>query len=206
MQPELDPDLENIESNLKLSDEEYAEALRDCAALAQGVLSARPLSYVPTLVIYGLEIDNQNGAATPKREVLPMPDFDIDRRRTLLARLAYERGKSHQVLRAVFFISEAWSSKYKPDEAKRAPMPALDPQKAEIVMVMGCTLDGRGATAHIPITRNQHQRMLAGPTTFTYDGSDAKLQPTLLYQFLKNYQLGVLAMLKEAGYPFPEST
>lgn len=102
-----------------------------------------------------------------------MPDMDMDQRHKALEAFGYKVGSEGVLVWAVYFVAEAWTSHnvHRPEMGEvgkkgKYEMPADDPERGEVIVVMGMTIDSRCNVAQVNVTRNKKGEMVLGETKF----------------------------------------
>jgi hypothetical protein len=110
---------------------------------------------VPMLVSVCNSYDDNVGHYHYDVHLIDHPDFDIyDTRATLLKNIGRNLAEQNKHLCAVFLLSEAWLScqKIQPDKLPKYATAGEDPDKQEVFVLMGQTLDGRNAFVYSAFT------------------------------------------------------
>jgi hypothetical protein len=179
-----------------LTDAEYAELLARAADLARHVLTTEPLSqdFTPTLVVHSFDPDTSD--PRDPVTVCPLLGYDVDKRREILHATGELFGRDLKLLRAVFFLSEAWISR-----DRSYGLPENDPARQEVIIIGGLTIDGRSCLGRVHVTRDAANNMVAGETELFAYGPDAEVKVTsrICAHFFLGYQEGLRAALVAQG-------
>lgn len=197
------------------SDKQFNDSLDMHIMLMKGVLEKHPVKeYAPRLI---LAMPAPNGEV--EYSILPVNMYDVGRERHehmgLMGRLAFEKKVQ---MAACFIQAEGWAlagtaeetKKYMDDREKGlAPKRISDmPNRREVMMVAGCTLDGRSNGAGYDIDRDAAGNMKIGKENYkSYfqdvreeGASSAGIQVYLAESFVTGWVTGLLlkgGMIKE---------
>lgn len=138
-----------------------------------------------------LEVALIGGEDDGEIHVCHLADFGSNRYRVMAA-LGQEYGKSRQVVAAVFLVTEAWRSvvdraAYEAHPDNRVT-PSEDPDRQEVVMVVGATVDLQCASIIAMVERDPDGTARLGPPERMIETSS-----DLIKTFLANYAAAYLA-------------
>lgn len=127
--------------------------------------------------------------------IMVTPGFeDGDQKSKIMIAMGVEAAKSDSFLAAVYLVTGAWMSRQISGEEKPDVQPSEDPNRAEVVVVAGITIDSRQNWATILVERDAAKLMAPGTVVSNpYIGDEAdSIDNALLTKFMMGYCLGVL--------------
>lgn len=210
--PEIDPDgYENIKADLVMSDEEFAQNLRHNIGLAHTFVSNNKLKgMVPVMYVYCAKL--RDTSMTPpwsldkQLHTIFMADWSPATYRGRAGAEGYKFSQDRNLVRAVYYASEAWYSteKVKDIKDRKYKQPSDDPNRQEVIQVMGMTPDGRCNMAKFSVRRGHKDIMLVNGEIEYYDYGtpDQQLTSGLLYYFYKEYSRGMASVLEKITAEF----
>lgn len=148
---------------------------------------------VPTLAAYYIEDSDKYSVDVFAIDHDGFNDFDT--RCHLLKSIGREMADNRKKLAAIFFISEAWATKHLQSEPIKYAKAGDDPNRQEVFILMGRTLDGRNGYSMTPFVREPGGKKpitAIQPTTTSfsllnvYDNPQkSPLLDSLIYEYLK---------------------
>lgn len=189
----------------QLSDEEFDRLLQMHATATHEALLMEPLDdhQVPLLITHVLEVEDRHNAEwQAAARIYALPDFDMARRFELLEQLGAKialDSVGKELVRGMFFVSEAWLSKQRTDEPRRYAKPEDDPNRAEVVVIAGMAADGRCNMARIAVTRDAANHLVPGAiTVFGCRDERVERKHPICLAFYRGYIAGLEAGVKAA--------
>ncbi|MCB8942570.1 MAG: hypothetical protein H6658_02220 [Ardenticatenaceae bacterium] len=168
-----------------ISDEMFNHHLENAVAMAK-TLAEGEESLMPHLIL--LLPDEEDGCTIT---LLALDvEFDASSKYQVFERAGYQHTINDKTpIVAFYLIAESWLNT-KPDV-----LPRLDPERREVVMVSGMTLDMRLNMAIIDIFRDESNHIKPGLITMlTYGDSDSGSVPNkLLMSFVRGYATGMIS-------------
>jgi hypothetical protein len=157
---------------------EFDNHLKKCADMAMDHLHDKRESLVPQLLIVGKDMDGEIHLTVCMLAV----GFNEDKeKRDALFQVGWKFYENEEVPLAVFLTAEAWLS----HERKPHVEPRHDPDKKEVIVIFGLSLNGdHQRMVHIPV-RRQNGKMVGGELQ-SY-GEDDKVQCLLLGHFYRGF-------------------
>jgi hypothetical protein len=131
--------------------------------------------------------------------VLDTDDFnDVEGRRGLLRQLGRDCADRGVKVIVIFLITEAWLSHQPVGEPRKYQQAGDDPDRREVALIAGQTLDKRTMFAHAEITRNRLNRVKSvDKPAVTFDFKrEGLFQSALMDVFWKSYVSTLAAKLK----------
>lgn len=190
--------MSNLHDPQLMPDSEFNAALESAANSARGLLlTTRPRSFTPMMHLCQFSLDGATGELTPFMTIVLLSGFNMDLRRQTLDKLGAQMGRDMAIIRAAFFLSEAWVSMQPANEPRKYRLPEDDPNRQEVITVAGLTLDGRAAMAKIDVRRDKSERMIPGEITLLLVSSEVKVKNAIVGAFFMGYQRGLREALAE---------
>ena len=118
---------------------------------------------------------------------------DYYSKKQAIVEMGFMAAEYENVLAAAFIVTEAWMTQSTSGELP-AVLPSDDPERVEVVVISGATLDKRQNQAIVQVER-RNGRLRAGEVTsipFIDDGGD-QIRNSLLAIFLTSYSLGYIS-------------
>jgi hypothetical protein len=178
-----------------LTNDELNDELDRTAAWAKNVLQdGQHDNFIPALVVLGEPGNDKD----PRKSVTiaMMPDFDMARRHEILMGVGARFGREGKLVRAIFFVTEAWVSLQESDCPRKYALPEQDPDRKEVIQVAGMAYDGRSCLAQIAVTRNKRDRIIAGEMKLVpYGDDDAKVTNNICKAFFRGFAMEMMGTL-----------
>jgi hypothetical protein len=149
-----------------MTDADFNEALEAQVMTAQQYLAdVKTDNFTATFVTY--ELDDKGGEPGKPRMVIHlMAEFGGEVGRMLLAALGHKKAMDQVMVNTCFVVAEAWMGKYEADKGMPYKQVADDPQRQEIVIVAGMTVDGRLNQAQIKFDRDADNIIIPGEVNY----------------------------------------
>lgn len=176
-----------------ISDEEFNTALTDTAEAARAQLARQDeQDFTPSLFTCEWQVD-EDGTLLAAHSLHVFLGFDMNNRREILRDLGVNMGRKLDMVRAVFFLSEAWVSK-RPDLYR---LPEQDPDRTEIIIIAGMSADGRCNHGRVQVTRDANNMMVPGEIELRRYGADPNLtmRNKICEAFFVGYREGIMEAL-----------
>lgn len=171
-----------------ISDETFKNMLEEEISRSL-LLSQDQVSLTPTLLVIALSEDEQGEICYKLYQfILLIENFnDAKARAEAIEKIGQDCHTKGLKPCAVFMASEAWHKSITVEEAAQHGEQPVEsyPDKQEIVIIAGLTIDGRSAVARFDVERNENDQMQLG-SLFKSD-SNYKVRHSLLSYFFQGY-------------------
>jgi hypothetical protein len=172
-----------------LTDAEFNNGLDLSVKWVENCLEDRThTDFTPTLLVYTL----REGIRDFGVSIVVMPNFEMDKRHEILDHMGTMFGADKQLVVAIYFVTEAWISSAAEDGKRKYALPEQDPERREAISVAGLAYDNRAAMAQVAVTRNKHNKMIAGATTIMPYGGEVEVTNNVCKAFFRGYVLAAM--------------
>lgn len=199
--PSLD-DEEKAMTQDMMSDDQFNELLYEQVELHRKYFVEKPSeSFMPQMDIWLKE----RFEGEPERVLVAIANMGDERFKMmhmLGAKFYDEYGTKGKHPVALFFTSEAWTRGIKPGEdPETAVRPSQSPDRQEVLITAGLTIDQRTNMAMISMERDKDNNIVLGGASVTpwKEGSASKIDAALPRSFYEGYARALFTKMSEKG-------
>lgn len=168
-----------------LPSKEFDETLFSHAEyMRKEILNGKSESVMPRAIIL---LDRDEGKDERGVAMVAMADMPPthDGRAEMMACVGAHFAQQKMRPVAILLITEAWASKCDKNGKMPSCLPSDNPDRKEVLMLSGATIDGRQNTLMLPITRDVDNVILLGEADISYlAGAPSKEQEARPFNFL----------------------
>lgn len=192
-----------MKPKLRISDAEFNQWLTDTIRITRAAAEEGKRRDFDSMLVtyeYVLEKGNQMRA---RRSETTLRGLQTEARSHVLEALGHDAARAGVMIRAIYFVGSAWFAELQdtPDSDARFARASQHPERKEVIVVGGLSIDGRANMGWLFVERDPEDFLRVGEVRIHYydEGQEAVLESNLCQSFYAGYRRGTAQFLDKAA-------